>query len=304
MSLTSPLDDYLDWCIAHPGSSQHLDVDGVDIHYLEWQGPAGAPCLLLVHGFMGHAHWWDFVAPALAEDYRVLAMDLSGMGDSGWRDSYTLEIRAVEIAAVLEHADATDMTLIGHSFGGRCAILTAHAFPQLMKRAITVDTHVSVPDPERMRSFSGIEGRAKKRYTDLAYAKSRFRLVPGETGTPPVVLDHIAGNSLKEDDGAWIWKFDSKIMARSALPDNSDARALPLLQVPLDYVYGEHSAVVSKSHAATVAGTIVSGRAPIQVPAGGHHLPLGQPIATVATLRALLMQSNSKPNAGKSARRV
>ena len=44
------------------------------------------PGLLLVHGNAAHAYWWSFIAPLLARDYNVAAMDLSGMGDSGWRE--------------------------------------------------------------------------------------------------------------------------------------------------------------------------------------------------------------------------
>jgi pimeloyl-ACP methyl ester carboxylesterase len=36
------------------------------MHYLEWQGPPVAPVVVVLHGFLAHAHWWDFVAPWLA----------------------------------------------------------------------------------------------------------------------------------------------------------------------------------------------------------------------------------------------
>ncbi len=82
-------EQFLERSIARPGLSRHAQVAGRRLHYLEWPGPPGAPPLLLLHGFLAHAHWWDFVAPSLAESYRVIAPDFSGMGDSEYRDDYS-----------------------------------------------------------------------------------------------------------------------------------------------------------------------------------------------------------------------
>ena len=44
--------------------------------------------LLFIHGMNAHSHWWDFIAPQFAGEYRVAAMDLTGMGDSDFRYEY------------------------------------------------------------------------------------------------------------------------------------------------------------------------------------------------------------------------
>jgi pimeloyl-ACP methyl ester carboxylesterase len=237
---------------------------------------------------MGHAHWWDFVAPALAEDYRVLAMDLSGMGDSAYRSEYSMEKHAAEIAGIIRHSGNAPAFLIGHSFGGRCSILTAHAYPQLVKRLIVVDSRVSFPDPNRKRIFDRDPSRAKKRHADLASAKARFKLMPDEAGTPPRIFDHIAGHSLKKEGDGWVWKFDQALGQRGPKPAITDAEALPLLQMPVDFVCGQFSQVVQSQHAKQIADAISVGRAPIVIPSGFHHLPIGQPLALTSVLRALL----------------
>jgi pimeloyl-ACP methyl ester carboxylesterase len=271
--------------------SRYIDFEAGRTHFLEWPGPANAETLLLVHGFMGHAHWWDFVAPVLAESYRVLSMDLGGMGDSSYRPPYSLERYVAEIVNVIRHSKAAPLTLIGHSFGGRCTILTAHSHPELIRRAMAVDSHVSFPDPTRKPVFDGNPMREKKRYDDLEVAKRRFRLVPEEPGTPPRIFDHIAGHALKRDGDAWVWKFDPAIVARGEKPLVSDARALPLLKVPMDYVYGQWSKVVTYEHAQKIAAAIPEGRAPIVIPGAYHHVPVGQPQALASTLLALLARN-------------
>jgi len=67
--------------VAIEPESAFVEVEGAKIHYLRW-GDRSKPGLLLVHGNAAHAYWWSFIAPYLAQDYNVAAMDFSGMGDS------------------------------------------------------------------------------------------------------------------------------------------------------------------------------------------------------------------------------
>jgi pimeloyl-ACP methyl ester carboxylesterase len=64
-----------------------VDVAGCPIHYLKW-GAAGRAGIVFVHGGAAHAHWWSFIAPLFVPEYQVVAIDLSGHGDSGRRDAY------------------------------------------------------------------------------------------------------------------------------------------------------------------------------------------------------------------------
>ena len=91
------------------------------IHYRRW-GSTERPGLVLVHGGAAHAGWWDHVAPLLAGEYCVVALDLSGHGDSGRRDTYDMETWAREVVAVAEHvvpAGAADRRRAQHGRVGR-----------------------------------------------------------------------------------------------------------------------------------------------------------------------------------------
>src|SRR5512140_2736583 len=81
-----------DWfarALAVPFTDETADLDG-PIHYLAW-GEPGRRGLVFVHGGGAHAHWWTHVAATFASQFRVLALDLSGHGDSAHRDRYTLD---------------------------------------------------------------------------------------------------------------------------------------------------------------------------------------------------------------------
>src|ERR1700745_4530565 len=70
-------------------------VDGASIAYRCWGDPDGGS-LMLVHGGAAHSRWWDHIAPLLTDGWRVVAVDLSGHGDSDRRDRYSLDTLARE----------------------------------------------------------------------------------------------------------------------------------------------------------------------------------------------------------------
>ena len=79
-------------------------------------GEAGKPGIVLIHGGAAHAQWWRHIAPAFLPDYRVVALDLSGHGDSDRRERYGLDLGTDEVIAVIDAAGfASEPVVVGHS---------------------------------------------------------------------------------------------------------------------------------------------------------------------------------------------
>lgn len=297
-ALTDPLladfERFIERSQANPGISRHVQAAGIRMHYLEWPGPDNAPPLLLLHGYLAHAHWWDFVAPWLATHHRVIAADFGGMGDSAHRPEYSYAQFNAEIAAIIEATGIHGCIGIGHSFGGRALLHACHARPELFARAIVVDSRLGSPaDP--VRGFDE-EWRPKKRYADQATILQRFLLRPLEPA-PAAALDHMGRHSITcEADGQWTWKFDENVtrvfqQRREDPHFIDDVQELAGLRTPVDFIYGEDSRVVTPQRAALLAGCLPDVRSVTGIPASHHHLPVSQPIALVAVMRALLATS-------------
>lgn len=277
--------------LKRPGQSRYFEGAGLRLHYLEW--PAGepdpaAPPLLLLHGFLAHAHWWDFVAPWLAHRRRVIALDFGGMGDSGHREQYTAGGFIAEIEAIAAHENLAGGIAIGHSFGGRTLLHACKAHPGLFSRAIIVDTRLVWPDDPLM-AFAR-EWRPKKRYASEAEILPRFALRPEEPA-PREAMTHMARASARRDGDAWVWKFDEQITrlfanAEEGPPD--DGAALVGLTTPVELIYGELSQVVTPSRARYFERAVPGCREPVCLPGGYHHLPISQPQPLIAALQALL----------------
>jgi len=112
--------------------------------YAEERGH-GDPVVLL-HGLGGSTYSWRFIAPALARSHRVIAIDLKGFGrsDKAFDTSYAAVDQARLIAGFLKGRGLSNVTLVGHSFGGVVALLTTMELkrrdPGRVSQLVLIDT--------------------------------------------------------------------------------------------------------------------------------------------------------------------
>jgi pimeloyl-ACP methyl ester carboxylesterase len=111
---------------------QITSQDGTRIGY-ERTG-TGSP-LVLVHGGMADRSRWAPVLPALAQCFTVYTIDRRGRGGSGDADAYALEREIEDVTAVVEGIGGP-VDLLGHSFGGVCALAAARRTPKVRRLAL------------------------------------------------------------------------------------------------------------------------------------------------------------------------
>ena len=115
-----------------------VDLRGLPFHYRDWGGD-GRPVLLL-HGLASTCHIWDLVAPLLAEDLRIVAMDQRGHGQSAQVDEgYDFGTVLGDAAAMIDHLGWERPIIVGHSWGADVALELAVAHPQMAGGLIFVD---------------------------------------------------------------------------------------------------------------------------------------------------------------------
>lgn len=272
--------------LEHEASAHEVEVDGCRIHYRLW-GESAAPPLLLIHGGGAHTHWWDFIAPLLARDYRVGAFDLSGMGDSGRRDHYEFEIYARETVAVCEAAGFDERAvLVGHSLGGAVALLAVHHHPERFGALITADSPVRPPGFRFPGGGRNPLSRERKRYPDRETILGRFRVMPEQPCANGYILDHIARHSIVELDDGWSWKFDDRIA--ESLTMGHLTEPFSQVRIPKAVIYGGLSALFPAEVLTHMRNLAAHRAAFVEIPDAHHHLFLDQPIAFVSAVRAVL----------------
>lgn len=99
------------------------------------------PAVVLLHGFPFNRSMWSEQVSALQRDFRVIAPDLRGHGESEVTAGVnTMETMARDIAALLDQLQVSHTVLGGQSMGGYVALAFARLFPERLQALVLVDT--------------------------------------------------------------------------------------------------------------------------------------------------------------------
>ncbi|MDP6346500.1 MAG: alpha/beta hydrolase [Alphaproteobacteria bacterium] len=283
--------DWFHQAIARQGQSRRVTVEGCPIHYLSWRdraAPSDRGGILFVHGGGAHAHWWSHIAPFFADDFRVAAMDLSGMGDSGNRTAYDASLRAAEMRGVIADAGLGPRPfVVGHSFGGYMSMRLASQYGDELGGVVIVDSPIRSPEEEAARKRRPGPMGGGRTYADFESAVARFRLRPRQPCDNRYIVEFIARHSIKQVADGWTWKFDTKALGARRFGEPFH-EYLEAARCRSALFFGENSALVSYRTASYMSG-LMGPEAPIvAIPGAHHHVMLDQPLAFVAALRTLL----------------
>jgi pimeloyl-ACP methyl ester carboxylesterase len=269
--------------IANAPEHRETTVAGTQIHLRCW-GPEDRQGLVFVHGGAAHSGWWDHVAPFFAGSHRVVALDLSGHGDSGRRPAYGMDSWADEVVAAAVAGGIADRPLVvGHSMGGWVAVTAGVRHGSDLDGIAVIDSPLVDPPPEE--EVLRQRRRGTRVYPTREAILARFTTLPPQDVVLPYVREHIKQQSVRPVEGGWSWKFDPKLFAeRPPLRD-----LLPALRCRAAFIRSEFGLVPPE-----MAGTIdalLGHRVPIvELPDAGHHPMLDQPLPLVTALRMLLQQ--------------
>ena len=192
-------------------TDRHVTVNGLRLHYLDW-GTAAEPPLILLHGIARHAHTFDHIVPAFTRDYRVIALDMRGHGDSAWspEGAYLVEDHVKDLEAVIRELGLTRVTLWGNSTGGRVVQVYAGLHPDMVARLIVEDVGPERPQniaesfANRVRREAGGWGSEDDLVNQLKTQAPR---------TPePILRTYARFGTARRADGRLIWKYDPNLV--------------------------------------------------------------------------------------------
>ena len=121
-------------------SHGHADSNGVKIHYASL---GEGPVVLMIHGFPDYWYTWRHQMEALAEDFRVVAIDLRGYNRSDQPEgveSYAMPVLVGDLLAVLDHLGTERASLVGHDWGGAIAWQFALFHPDRTERLVILNS--------------------------------------------------------------------------------------------------------------------------------------------------------------------
>jgi pimeloyl-ACP methyl ester carboxylesterase len=275
------------------GYMVHLHPDGMPPLEIYAEEMGKGPTVLLLHGLGGSSYNWRLIAPRLATTHRVIALDLRGFGrsDKPFDRAYSSLDHAAVVRAFIRRANLSQVTLVGHSYGGMVAIRLAmdrRLEPHRISRLVLMSTP-AFPQP-----FSTGVGFLRKPI--LPYLT--LLLVPPElTATLAFMMETVGINRLTERDisiyagplsdpgGPHALIETARQIVPADLPQIM-AR-YPTLTKPTLALWCRQDEVVPLSTGVKLARTLPNAR--LAVVEGCNHLPAEQaPVAVTNEIRRFL----------------
>ncbi len=98
----------------------------------------GKPFLIL-HGFLGMGDNWKTLGNKFAENYEVHLIDQRNHGRSFYSEDFDFKLLANDLLNYIKHYNLADVILLGHSMGGKAAMLFAVTYPEIVKKLMIAD---------------------------------------------------------------------------------------------------------------------------------------------------------------------
>lgn len=241
--------------------------------------------VVFCHGLFGQGRNWTQVAKAIAADHRVALVDMPNHGRSEWTSDFSYADAADQVASLLSADDP--VALVGHSMGGKIAMLVALRHPELVERLCVVD--IAPVDYQRASEFSrfvsamrGLDRDALTRREDADLA------LTGEV-PDPTVRSFLLQN-LRRDGDSWRWQVNLDVLG-DGLPAlagwPADLVAGASYDGPVLWVAGARSDYIEESSVPAMEALFPKTRR-VTVKNAGHWVHSEQSAIFVEVLRRFL----------------
>ncbi len=254
-------------------------------------GPEVAFC----HGLFGQGKNWTGIGKAVADDHRVLLIDLPDHGQSPRSERFDYLAYADQVAELIdaEGGSHDPVALVGHSMGGKVAMLVALRRPDLVERLVVVD--VAPVAYDHAVEFDGYIAAMQAIDLETLERRSDADEALREAVPDPMVRGFLL-QSLRREGGAsggWRWLLNLELLGRDLdlITDWPEERlaGVAAYEGPVLWVGGQRSPYVRPDYATAMDRWFPRNRR-VTVKDAGHWVHSEQPEVFVEVLRRFLEQ--------------
>lgn len=252
-------------------------INGLHLRVREW-GDAGLPAVVLLHGLRGFSGTWRYLARRLAGQYRLIALDQRGRGDSEWDPghNYYTDAYLADLEALVDQLKLDRFTLLGHSMGGTTSYVYASRHPDRLRALIIED----------IAPGSSIQGAGAERIVNemaklpvgfASWTEARAYWRAARPSLSDAAIDERVAESLTATPtGTITWRYDAEGIRQTRMhPD--PARIVDLwpvvdsLRIPTLIIRGGRSDFCPLATVETMASRNPHIRQ-VTVPDAGHYV--------------------------------
>ena len=218
------------------------------------------PTLLIAHGLFGQGRNWGSLARRLARTRRVVTVDMRNHGDSPWSDAGGYPEMAGDLAEMIDTVCDGHADVLGHSMGGKAAMVLALTSPQRVGRLIVADIAPVRYTHSHARYLTAMRGLYLPAITRRGEADPLLAEAIPEASLRAFILQNLV-----IEDGRARWKPNLDVLARvigdlldfpAGLPPRFDGTALFIHGGASDYVTADGAAAIRERFPAARIETI------------------------------------------------
>lgn len=244
--------------------------------------------VVFLHGLFGQGKNFTQVAKALQPDIMSLLVDLPNHGQSSWTDRVDYADMADTVADFLRSGFAAQgpVHLVGHSMGGKVAMVLALRHPELIDRLVIVD--ITPGDSDGAGEFEHLLGSLAS--VDLATVDRRSEADEAlqEQIPSPTIRGFLLQNLRAGDDDRYTWQANLEILRRDLATIGSFPDVDATFDRPVLWMSGEDSPYVQEEDEERMRQLFPRTRL-VTIKGAGHWVHSEQPVSFVSALRVFLL---------------
>lgn len=241
------------------------------------------PSLLIVHGLFGSARNWGAIAKRLSDSRLVVTVDMRNHGASPFADSHSYAEMARDLAEVIE-AEGAPMDVVGHSMGGKAAMVLALTRPDLVNRLVVADIAPVAYDHSQSRYIHAMRALPLEDLHSRTEANARFAALVPEAQVRAFLLQSL---DLKASPPCWRLNLDVLERDMGTITGWPDDGAYTPFSGPTLFLSGGNSDYVRSEHRPGIKSLFPKARM-AKLPDAGHWLHAEKPREFEQTLRVFL----------------
>jgi len=232
---------------------------------------AGSP-LVILHGLLGSGDNWQGLAKGWAQDYDMLIPDLRNHGRSPHAEEAGFSAMAADVIELIDEAGLAQVTVLGHSLGGKVAMRLALDFPERVKGLVVVDIAPKAYPPAHQALLEALLAVDLSRFT----TRSEVETVLAGSIPEPVIRQWLLKNLGRDAAGALVWKPNLPVLHKCLAELSAGFADLRQYHGPALFVAGGRSNYVQPEDTPLIREQFPQARLEV-IPGAGHWVHVDAP---------------------------
>jgi len=250
------------------------------VNYQIHSDSADKPWIMLIHGLFGSMDNLSALRRQFTKSFQVLSIDLPDHGKSAFTQTFSFEQYANLISELLDSLEIKQLSIVGHSLGGKVAMQLALKQQSLISHLIVLDIAPVAYTPRHSIVFQGLNNVVLADISSRKEAETALSAHIEDSATRQFLL-----KSLYNENDMWNWRFNLALLQKDYAKISAAITSVDPYMGPVLFIKGEHSDYILLEHKQAVLQLFPNSQSKM-IRGTGHWLHAEKPQLCVKIIRS------------------